>query len=120
VAEDAGAAAAAFVLSAFVLSAFVLSAFIRAAPDADALAPAAEAGVTATPAEALHATMPAISTAEPANSARIPIAIPLHSVCLRGSRPASASVPLSNQGIAISAHSVTLGDHDNESIRVGR
>jgi hypothetical protein len=29
-------------------------------------------------------------------------------------------VPKRNQGIAISAHSATLCDYDNESIRVGR
>ena len=60
------------------------SAFVRAAADAEARAPVAAADVAATPGEAPQATMPAISTTEPAISARIPIAHPLHSLSCRG------------------------------------
>jgi hypothetical protein len=73
-AEDAGVAAAAFDFADFV----------RAAGDADALARAG-GDAAATLAAGLQATTPTNSTAEPANSARIPIADPLHSVCLLGS-----------------------------------
>jgi hypothetical protein len=48
-----------------------------AAADPDALALAAAADAAATLAGEPHATTPAISTAEPANSARTPIVHPL-------------------------------------------
>jgi hypothetical protein len=72
----------------------------------------------AAPAE-LQATTPAINTAAPAKSARIPIAhrsISCAACWYRARRGARAA---EQSGIAISARPVTLCDHDNVGIRVG-
>jgi hypothetical protein len=72
----------------------------------------------AAPAE-LQATTPAISTAEPAKSARIPIAH--RSICVprAGIAPDVGARAAEQPGIAISARPATLSDHDNVRIRVG-
>ncbi len=69
------------------VAAFAFSAFVRAVADGEAVALVAD--VAARLGAMPHATMPTISTAEPAISTRIPIAHPLHSACFPGFRMAS-------------------------------
>jgi hypothetical protein len=67
----------------------------------------------------LQATTPAMSTADPARSARIPIAHRSISCAEGWYRATSGARAAEQSGIAISARLATLCDHDNVSIRVG-
>jgi hypothetical protein len=101
-----------------------VDAFAVAAADVALLAarwaPPAAGDAVAAPAE-LQATRPTISTAEPAKSAaRIPIPHRSISWPRVGIAPDVGARATERSRIAISAHSATLCDHDNVSIRVGR